>query len=356
MKKVLIVYESLATPTTMVRGLQFEPCFADDAELTATFIGRSSERMNSIMQRWPWRPSLRRPAIWAENKVLRQREDQIVELAKSHDVVMLVTVPSWSLHQRLVDLPQTKVVTDLIDAVWLPAFQSAGWQHIHDMLATSDLVICENEFTAKYCRDHQASFEIVPDSPQLEVFDQARNHIQPNEPRTTIGWIGGKYTADALYRIFEPLESLFRTRTDLDLLLVGADPDRLPRFESFTPKVVSHYDQAAMVDLALSIDIGIFPMFNVDESLYRGALKSRVYMAAETAVIAQRLGDNETLIEHDVNGKLAGSDIEWLDSLEQLVEQADLRNQLAAAGLATVRSRYSREACYARLRNALLSV
>ncbi|OYP39106.1 glycosyltransferase family 4 protein [Rhodopirellula sp. MGV] len=356
MKKVLIVYESLATPTTTVRGLQFKTSFQADDQLQATFVGRTSERMNTVMQRWPWRPSLRRPALWAESRVLSRRENQIVELAKSHDIVMLVTVPSWPLHQRLVDLPNTKVVTDLIDAVWLPAFQLAGWQQIHEMLSTSDLVVCENEFTASYAEQHNSNVAIVPDSPQIEEFDRYRDLVHRVPETTTIGWIGGKYTADALYRIFEPLEQIFSQHQNLQLLLVGADPDRLPRFEAFRPKVIPSYNQTAMINLALMIDIGIFPMFNVDESLYRGALKSRIYMAGGAAVIGQRLGENENLIEHSVNGFLAGSDTEWLNAFEQLIIDRPLRKRVAAQGLQTVRDDFSRAMCYARLRSALLSV
>ncbi|MCC9601168.1 glycosyltransferase [Stieleria sp. JC731] len=356
MNRVLIVYESLATPTTTVRALQFENCFEKDSSLHATFIGRTSERMNAIMQRWPWRPSLRRPAIWAETKVIQKREDQIVELAKSHDTVMLVTVPSWRLHQRLCDLPNTKVVTDLIDAVWLPAFQSAGWQHIHQMLQTSDAVICENEFTARYTRSHNSNVAIVPDSPQIEVFDRYRDSIKRDRNQTTIGWIGGKYTADALYRIFEPLEKVFAESSNLRLLLLGADPDRLPRFEHFQPSVIPSYNQTSMVQNALAMDIGIFPMFKVDESLYRGALKSRIYMAAGCAVVGQKLGDNELLIEHDCNGRLAASDQDWIDSLRLLIADRQSRERIATAGLEKVRTEYSRDRCYDRLREVLLNV
>ena len=354
-KKVLVVYESLATPTTTVRALQFKECFQADAELQATFIGRTSERFAALLERWPWRPSLRRPALWAESKVIRRREDRIVEMAKTHDHVLLVTVPSWSLHQRLVELPNTKVITDLIDAVWLPAFQKQGWKHIHQMLATSDTVICENQYTARYASDHNARICIVPDAPQLEQFDRLREHVFPDPDRVTVGWIGGKYTADALYQVFEPLENVFEEHQRAELLLVGADPDRLPRFEKVRVRVVPSYDQVAMVNLALMMDIGIFPMFNVDESLYRGTLKTRIYMSAGLAVIGQRLGENETMIQDGVDGLLAGDNQQWVDALQRLISDVEFRQKLAAAGLAKMRADYTRERCYQRLRDAILS-
>lgn len=354
MKKVLLVYESLETPSTTVRALQFRECFAADAELDARFIGRTSESMNAVMKRWPWRPSVRRPAVAVESSIIRRRESRIVQMASECDVVMMMTVPSWSLHQRLADLPNTRLITDLIDALWLPCFQAQGWQHIDDMMATSDAVICENDYTAKYTRERCSQVHVVPDAPQLEVFDQYRNSVKRDDSTCTIGWIGGKYTADALYKVFEPLEHVFDQFDNVQLRLVGADPDRIPRFENVRYSVLPQYDQRTMVQEVLAMDIGIFPMFDVDESLYRGTLKTRVYMSGEAAVIGQRLGENETLIEDGKDGLLAGTRSEWITALETLIGDVDSRRRLAKAGREKMMREFTREKCYERLRAVIL--
>lgn len=354
MVRVLLVYESLETPSTTVRALQFRECFDRDPEIDATFMGRTSERMNAVMRHWPWRPSVRRPAQAVESAVIARRESKIVDLARDSDVVMMMTVPSWSLHQRLAELPNTVLITDLIDALWLPCFQSQGWQHIHEMLSSSDKVICENEYTAEYTRYHCDSVVVIPDGPQIDVFDVYRDSIKRSDDHLRIGWIGGKYTADALYRIFEPLEEIFRRHRGIELRLVGADPDRLPRFENVRFSVLPRYDQQAMVREVLAMDIGIFPMFDVAESRYRGTLKTKVYMAGQAAVIGQRLGENETLIEEGVDGLLAGSDQQWIDALERLITDVTFRNRLAAAGREKMEREFSRERCYERLREAIL--
>lgn len=312
--------------------------------------------MNSVMNRWPWRPSLRRPALAAEATITRRRESQIVQMARDADVVMMMTVPSWSLHQRLVDLPNTRLVTDLIDALWLPCFQSQGWDHVHEMLASSDAVICENQYTAEYTRQHNDSVSIVPDSPQMEVFDKMRDSIRRDPCELRIGWIGGKYTADALYRIFETLESVFAEHDHIHLRLVGADPDRIPRFEKVRYSLVPSYDQQGMVREVLAMHIGIFPMFDVAESLYRGTLKSKIYMSGEAAVIGQRLGENQSLIDHGVSGMLASDDQEWSDALNRLIDDHAFRESIAAAGRRKIATDYSREKCYQRLRSVLLQV
>ncbi|MDV6033129.1 MAG: glycosyltransferase family 4 protein [Phycisphaera sp. RhM] len=356
MKKVLLVYESLETPSTMVRALQFRECFERDTELEVAFIGRTSEPINAVMKRWPWRPSLRRPASAVESAIIRRRESQIVDIARQCDVVMMMTVPSWPLHQRLAELSQTRLITDLIDALWLPCFQSQGWHHIHEMLASSDAVICENEYTAHYTRQHSNHVVVVPDGPQLEVFDQYRASADRDDRQCRIGWIGGKYTADALYRVFESLEQCFSQHPDVHLRLVGADPDRIPRFENVRYSVVPSYDQQTMVKEVLAMDIGIFPMFNVSESLYRGTLKTKVYMSGEAAVIGQRLGENETLIRDGENGVLAGDHQQWCDALSRLIQDVPFRRRIARAGLETIEREFTRNHCYQRLRDVILNV
>lgn len=356
MHRVLIVYNHLALPSTMVRALQFRQLFDTDSEFEVDFIGRTSERMNQFMQRWPWRPSLRAPALFAERKVIERRESKIVEMARNYDLVMMTTVPSWSLHQRLCDLPNTLVVTDLIDALWLPWFQQFGWEHVHEMLQTSDAVICENQYTADYTLQHNPAVHIVPDSPQLEVFDKYRDTVNRDSSRITIGWIGGSNTADQLYQILEPLEDLFGQHKNLHLRLVGAHEDRLPRFAKTKFSVVESYDQQKMAQEALAMDIGIFPLFHTDESLYRGTLKTRIYMSGGAAVIGQRFGENCDLIESGQNGLLASGNVEWTQCLERLVTDPSLRQRLSVGGLETIRQNYSREACYQSLTGCLKQI
>jgi glycosyltransferase involved in cell wall biosynthesis len=356
MNRVLIVYNHLALPSTTVRALQFRELFAADSNFQVDFIGRTSERMNRLMQRWPWRPSLRAPALLAERKVIERREAKIVQMAREYDLVMMTTVPSWSLHQQLCDLPNTIVVTDLIDALWLPWFRQFGWEHIDDMLKTSDAVICENQYTADYTRQYNSAVYVVPDSPQIEAFDVHRATIKRDPSRVTIGWIGGSNTADQLYQIFESLEDIFSRHKGLHLRLVGAHKDRLPRFAHTEFSVVESYDQSRMAKEALAMDIGIFPLFHTDESLFRGTLKTRVYMSGEVAVVGERFGENCDLLQAGHNGLLAAGNHEWTECLESLIKDRELRKRIAAAGLATVRQKYSREACYQTLTKCLTQI
>lgn len=64
-------------------------------------------------------------------------------------------------------------------------------------------------------------------------------------------------------------------------------------------------------------------------------------MAMGAASVMSPVGVNTEIVTHGENGLLPRSDDEWLDVLERLVRDADLRARLGAAGRRTVVDRYS---------------
>jgi glycosyltransferase involved in cell wall biosynthesis len=187
----------------------------------------------------------------------------------------------------------------------------------------------------------------------LDVFDAWRPKLDKPRQETVLGWIGGKDTADALYVIYEPLERLFARYDSLHLRILGAPRERLPRFEKVRFSILERYDQETMVREALGMHIGLFPQFEVEESVNRGSLKAKIYMCGEAAAVCQDLGENRDLVEDGVNGMLAASGEEWLGKLDWLISHPEERARIAAAGLATIRERFATAKCYERLRTAL---
>jgi glycosyltransferase involved in cell wall biosynthesis len=251
-----------------------------------------------------------------------------------------------------------RVVTDINDALWLPTFRNEGhaYDNLPSVIGRSRAVVCENRYLADYARGFNANVHIVPDAPQLELFDQVRAGFRPPVDRVTLGWIGSSGTADNLCAIFEPLEEVFARHENLHLRVLGARPRDLPRFEKVRLSCLPSYTHQEMIQEALQMDAGLFPLFRTTDSAARGALKARVYMSAALPVVATRWGLLPELIEHGVNGFLAESPAEWVACLERLVTQPAERAAIGLRGLTTVRQQYSRQACFERLVEALISV
>jgi glycosyltransferase involved in cell wall biosynthesis len=354
MARILIVLNRLDIANSTVRALQFRDLFAEHGD-AVSYVVREPQWLRWLQTHWPSRPWLQWVSNAAGSVATGWTERQIAREAGRCDVVYSISVPSWGLHQRLRQATATggRLVMDLVDALWLPWFREFGWQHLEQMLAGADGVICENSFTAEFARRHSGQVYECPDSPQLHAFDAARASVAKPADEFRLGWIGGPDTADSLHRVHEALEHLSADHRELHLRVLGASRDRLPRFETVRCSVLPRYDQPTMVREALQMHAGIFPQARVTEQLHRGSLKAKIYMAAEAAAVCEDFGANRQLVHHEQNGLLVAPG-QWQTQLAALLASPERARRLAAAGLAHVRRHFSREACFARLRAALL--
>jgi glycosyltransferase involved in cell wall biosynthesis len=334
--------EALALRGVKAEFVSHRPVFL--ARLLAWLIRRGAPvRVRGLVKRLSW-------------AIARLGEGRLARKARAFDVVYVLLVPSVSLYRRLHAIRPggktgPRVFMDVVDGLWLPSRRKV-WKDLPEMLALADGVICENRFSAEYLRGHHRSVFVVPDSPQVEAFDARRALFRPSPDRVTLGWIGTPWACNALFAIFEPLERLFAKYPHLHLRVVGADPERIPRFEKVNWSLRRAYDHQGMVEEVLGMDIGLFPLFDTEESVMRGTLKAMVYMSGGAVAVCRRLGENVDLIRDGVNGVLADSPDEWFERLEALVLDAGRREALAAEGLRTVREGFSRERCLDSLLNA----
>lgn len=73
-------------------------------------------------------------------------------------------------------------------------------------------------------------------------------------------------------------------------------------------------------------------------------------------VIASPVGVKATLIENGINGLLASSQEEWIDSIRLLYEDRALRRKMGTSGYETFLSNYTYDAISARLAAILKSI
>jgi glycosyltransferase involved in cell wall biosynthesis len=285
-----------------------------------------------------------------------RREAAILEAAREREVIYLQKTSSWPLFAALRDLPGKRIVYDLNDSVWLPRWAGFASGRVREILGAADAVTCDNPHTLAFAREVNPRVHLVPDPAQVEDFDRVRASAPRTEGPAVLGWIGSPGTVYNLFSIFEPLERLFARLPGITLRLLGVGPDRsrLPPFEKVRFDAVGDYTRDDMIREALGMDIGLYPLFDIEDSRSRGILKAAIYMSGEAAVVCPPIGHCADLIEDGVNGAIASSAHEWESKLERLVREPDLRRRLAAAGLKTVRERFSIDRCFASLRAALL--
>jgi glycosyltransferase involved in cell wall biosynthesis len=293
---------------------------------------------------------------WLSFKILRMLNRwRILRAARKSDVVFLIKVSSLDLIKKIRSRSRARLIYDLGDALWLPTF-SRSYGQINQILSAVDAVTSDNRYGVEYAARFSKEVHLWGAYPQIETFDRLRR-AKPSAAGKPliIGWLGSPGTLYNLFEIWEALEDVFKKHPTVTLSLVGAgtDPKLRPPFENVRYTVCSGYTNEEMFNKVLDMDIGLFPMFDVENSRVRGIMKALVYMSGEAAAISSPRGLCAELIKDGENGFLADSRREWVDKLDRLVQDATLRKKLTAEALKQVRERYSMDRVFGELRKIL---
>jgi glycosyltransferase involved in cell wall biosynthesis len=110
------------------------------------------------------------------------------------------------------------------------------------------------------------------------------------------------------------------------------------------------------VDDLQTFDIGVYPLPLDDWVLGKSGLKAIQYMAFGLPTVATRVGTTPRIIRDGENGLLVESEEEWVDALERLVKDPELRRRLGQAARRDAEAYYSTKAVAAQYRSVLASV
>ena len=269
--------------------------------------------------------------------------------ASTYDVVYLYRecVPFGPpIYEWLITRSGTPIVYDLDDAIHLPDTRRGVCRWIIErlkwhakvpwILRHSAQVVVGND----YLKDYAARF-----NPQVTVLstpeDVSRFNGRSSDPGgpVTIGWIGTHSTARYLERLKPVFQELAR-RHPFELRVIGAgSPLVIPG--------VRVANQPWRLDREASdvqrFDIGVYPLSGAEFDRGKACYKAILYMAAGVPVVASNHGANRRIIQHGVNGFLASSDREWVECLERLMNDPQLRRRFIEEGRKTVLARYSVE-------------
>lgn len=359
--RLLVVTETGdAWPSGYVRALIFRNHF-QRIGWDVTFAARRSERLtklidhpSSSVQR-VLRAGGGRLIATVNRAITKWKTQKIGNSARAFDGVFLQKVDSLSLFQSIKSHTCARVVFDLNDGLWLPHWRTFLGGQLEHVLGHADAVTCDNPFGLAYANTRSKRCFLVPDPPQVEVFDSVRDGVVRPENPVRIGWVGSRNTVSNLFAAFEAIDEVLNREPNCELRLLGTDLHNpaLPRFSSENVSCLPRYTQADMVKEILAMQIGLFPMFDVEESRARGILKATVYMSGGACVVANPVGQVNELIQHGCNGMLPDSRQAWSDALGALIADSRLREEIRTRALSDVRANFSIDACFERLVEAL---
>ncbi|HEX7014883.1 MAG TPA: glycosyltransferase family 4 protein [Cyclobacteriaceae bacterium] len=240
-----------------------------------------------------------------------------------------------------------KIIYDFDDAIWLTDKESEAslerilrWRtKISSICRWSHRVSCGNEYLREYAHRFNPNAVLNPTTIDTEGLHNPSRLRVPGKPpdRLVIGWTGSHSTLKYLYLLNDALVRV-QQKFPATVLLVIAD--RPPELNLPGVMFRKWSTETEISDLMMT-DIGIMPLPDDEWSKGKCGFKALQYMALGIPAVASAVGVNATIIRHMENGCLCSTDDEWVEVLEMLIANADLRQRVGSAGRQTVIEHYS---------------
>ena len=243
-----------------------------------------------------------------------------------------------------------KVIFDFDDSIWLldTSPENKKFEFLKNPnktkinIANAHVVIAGNNYLANYANQFNKNVIIIPTTIDTDLHQpkselRSSNDIQLDK-KIVIGWSGSISTIkhfEMAIPAIKQIQNKYPNKIEIHVIGQGSYS------HSEINVVGKKWAAETEVDDLNCFDIGIMPL--PDDEWVKGkcGLKGLSYMACGVATVMSPVGVNKEIIEHGVNGLLAGTTHEWVECLSQLIENPNLRLQLGEAGRQTVVKTYS---------------
>ncbi|WP_269623273.1 glycosyltransferase [Prochlorococcus marinus] len=151
----------------------------------------------------------------------------------------------------------------------------------------------------------------------------------------TLGWLGSPTTADYLKILIEPLKFISQ-RIPIRLVVIGGEPPSIPGIQIVQRK----WNLNTHVEEIQKFDVGLMPL--PDNAWTRGkcAYKLIQYMSCGIPVIASSVGANLDVVPSNC-GFLVSNKHEWIEAIQLLSSDKNLRESMGKASSKWVLNEYS---------------
>ncbi|MDQ3801018.1 MAG: glycosyltransferase family 4 protein [Acidobacteriota bacterium] len=274
----------------------------------------------------------------------RRRED--LRSVREYDAVYVFREAALlgpAYFERLIERSGVPMIFDFDDAVFVsyksPSNGYLSYLKFPGKTATicrlSAHVMAGNPYLAEYARQYNPqNVTVIP-----TTIDTDKYHYLENKPANdvpVIGWSGSHSTVQHLDTLRETLQDLAK-EAQFRLRVVGTPNYKIPGVDVEALKWRSETETSDLEP----IDIGVMPLPDDQWSKGKCGLKALQYMALGVPTICSPVGVNSEIIQDGENGFLAAAKDEWIEKLKRLLNSAELRRKLGAAGRRTVEEKYS---------------
>lgn len=207
---------------------------------------------------------------------------------------------------------------------------------IKEIIRISKVVMVNSSHIRQYAEQFNNNIWQIP-----SIVDTEKFIYRPFEgnSRTCVGWSGSPTTLKNIKMLERPLQTI-SAKDICDIRFIGGTEFDLKDVKYTAQK----WNAETEVEDLRKIQIGLVPLPNVSWNPHKFIMKTAQYMALGIVPVGTPLASNPEVIRHGENGFLADTDEEWVEYLQQLVADDDLRLRLSQNAAADAVSKYSLKA------------
>ena len=255
------------------------------------------------------------------------------------------------LQRNLLSLPELlvlrlsakKLIFDFDDAIWMRdsynprGFYSSKQEYrFRFLMRAVDAVVAGNDYLADKAREcvRRAHVVTIP-----TCVNPDRYHAVEHRSTATVRmvWIGSQSTLQGLEQFRDCLEVIGRRVPGVRLKLIC---DRFLTFQNLPVDAVPWSAETETREIA-DADIGISWIPDDPWSCGKCGLKILQYQAAGLPVVTNPVGVHTRMVRTDETGFLPTTTEEWVNAVQHLATNVDLRRKLGTAGRQQVVTDYS---------------
>jgi len=224
------------------------------------------------------------------------------------------------------------LVFDLDDALYtLPSRRT----RLRAVLESAVEVVAGSEEIARHVRAVSGAVTVVPTAVDPALYTPATGSSDGRPVR--VGWIGTAGNLPFLELVRPALRELVRRGRSLDVRVISSS---FPDWPELPVTPVPWQLDGAAAALA-ELDVGLAPLPDTPWTRGKCGLKVIEYMATGLPVVASPTGALSEIVLHGETGFLAASERDWVEHIDRLVADPELRRRLGMAGRRRVEGGYS---------------
>lgn len=242
-------------------------------------------------------------------------------------------------------IKRVKIIFDFDDAIFINAPENT-----YLFAKISNHIVVGGHYLKEYAERYNKNVSIVPTSISYKIYAKNERDYKLRN-KLIIGWLGHGVAHYENLKILVPiLKQLIKEKIQFKFLLIGAKNDKrvhkLFNIKNLDVDIIDELewsDTCLLVEFIQKFDIGIMPLIDNEWNRGKCAFKAIEYMACGVPVVISAVGENNYLISNGENGFLVDSTEAWVDKIEKLTSNLELREKVGIAGQKTVKEEYSYE-------------